>query len=124
MFCRKCGAKNDDNATFCSSCGAKLYEANQQTANPDLATLVEKKNSLIAVILNFFFPGIGYWYWGYKKVLGIHPALVFIGWIVVTSFCSYLLYGLGLVFLALSLFVAYDLYVKTEGKPGWIEASK
>ena len=24
MFCGKCGAKNDDNAEFCTSCGAKL----------------------------------------------------------------------------------------------------
>jgi len=124
VFCRKCGAKNEDNATFCSSCGEKLHEENKQTANPDLATLIGQKNRTIAVILNFLFPGIGYWYWGYKKVLGIHPALVFIGWIIITSFSSYLVYGLGLAFLALDLFLAYDLYVKTEGKPGWIEASK
>ncbi len=85
---------------------------------------VGQRSAILAVLLNFFFPGTGYWYWGYKKVLGIHPVLLFIGWIVVTYFANYLVFGLGLLFLALDLFLTYDLYVKTEGKPGWLEASK
>ena len=85
---------------------------------------MKQRNAILAVLLNFFFPGIGYWYWGYKKVLGIHPVLLFIGWIIVTYFANYLVFGLGLLFLALDLFLTYDLYVKTEGKPGWLGASK
>jgi len=124
VFCPKCGAKNDDNASFCSSCGEKLREGSKQTDHPDVVLRIGQRNVVLAVLLNFFFPGIGYWYWGYKKVLGIHPVLLFIGWIIVTYFANYLVFGLGLPFLALDLFLTYDLYVKTEGKPGWLEASK
>lgn len=32
MFCPKCGAANDDNQTFCASCGAQLTEGNAAPA--------------------------------------------------------------------------------------------
>jgi uncharacterized membrane protein len=35
MFCSKCGAKNEDNATFCAVCGAQLSSTpNQGTGAP------------------------------------------------------------------------------------------
>ena len=34
MFCTKCGAKNDDRATFCTNCGAPLRKAETSTPQP------------------------------------------------------------------------------------------
>jgi len=42
MFCQKCGAKNDDDATFCNSCGTPLHQLPQK-----------KKHGL------FFWVGVG-----------------------------------------------------------------
>lgn len=33
MFCKKCGAKNDDDAVFCVSCGAKIGESQAEAIN-------------------------------------------------------------------------------------------
>ena len=33
MFCKKCGAKNDDDAVFCVSCGAKIGESQADVNN-------------------------------------------------------------------------------------------
>lgn len=33
MFCKKCGAKNDDDAVFCVSCGAKIGESQAEVNN-------------------------------------------------------------------------------------------
>ena len=73
--------------------------------------------------MNFFFPGIGYWYWGYQKVATIPPLLLFI--IVVAAefvIWNFIFYA-GILLLGISAFFAYDLYVKTTGQRGWIEAS-
>lgn len=34
MYCSKCGVKQADSATFCSSCGAKVGISEQQIAKP------------------------------------------------------------------------------------------
>ena len=127
MFCPKCGAKNEDNATFCVSCGNQL----SKSAQPSLAQPLNvpspsgEKNAVIAAILNFFFPGIGYWYWGYRKVVTVPPVLLFIIVIVVEVLIwTFAWYFAGIIQFAISAFFAYDLYVKTTGQRGWIEASK
>jgi hypothetical protein len=127
MFCPKCGAKNDENARFCIGCGNMLSAATPSTQPPAQPFSVPpqpgQKNPTIATILNFFLPGIGYWYWGYRKVATIPPVLLFIVVIVVESVIwSYLLYA-GIISLAIDAFFAYDLYVKTTGQKGWVEAS-
>ncbi|MCI5602914.1 MAG: zinc-ribbon domain-containing protein, partial [Clostridiales bacterium] len=33
MFCKKCGAKNDDDAVFCVSCGTKIGESQAEVNN-------------------------------------------------------------------------------------------
>lgn len=35
MFCSKCGNKNDDNSSFCGSCGAPLFNSSQN-GSPDI----------------------------------------------------------------------------------------
>ena len=78
---------------------------------------------MIAAILNFFFPGIGYWYWGFRKVVTVHPLLLFIG-VVVAEFLIWIFVSYaGIISFAINVFFAYDLYVKTTGQRGWIEAS-
>jgi hypothetical protein len=120
MFCSSCGAKNEDNATFCVNCGVSLG-ASAPTAH---TTAPGQKNAILATILNFLFPGIGYWYWGYRKVATISPVLLFIAVAVVEYIIwNYLPYS-TLISLLISAFFAYDLYVKTTGQRGWIEATK
>jgi len=82
------------------------------------------ENGVLGAILNFLLPGLGYWYLGYRKVFGIHPVLFLIViWIVegVTVFWISPLYALAFF---ISLFLAYDAYLKAIGKPGWVRAEK
>jgi len=83
-----------------------------------------QKNAVIAAILNFFFPGIGYWYWGYRKVASVPPLLLFLVVIIVEFLIGYFMSFASIICLAISAFFAYDLHVKTTGQRGWIEASK
>jgi hypothetical protein len=125
MFCPKCGFKNEDSATFCVSCGNQLSKTAQPSPSQPLTVPSPpgQKNPIIAAILNFFFPGIGYWYWGYQKVATVHPLLLFIG-VVVAEFLIWIFVSFaGIVSFAINVFFAYDLYVKTTGQRGWIEAS-
>lgn len=132
MFCPKCGAKNEDSAGFCVSCGnvlSKTASSAQASAQPSPAQPFDvpaprgQKNPMIAAVLNFFFPGIGYWYWGYRKVATVPPLMLFIGVIIVEFLISYFMVFAGIIILAINVFLAYDLYVKTTGQRGWIEAS-
>jgi hypothetical protein len=124
MFCPKCGVRNEDSATFCVSCGNQLSGTAQPSpAQPLSVPPLGKRNPLIAAILNFFFPGIGYWYWGFRKVATVHPLLLFMG-VVVAEFLIWIFVSFaGIVSFAINVFFAYDLYVKTTGQRGWIEAS-
>lgn len=123
MFCSGCGSKNEDNATFCVNCGAKLGVSATGTSSPTPAAPTAQKNAVLATILNFLFPGLGYWYWGYQKVATIPPVLLFILVIVVEYIVwNYLIYS-GLISLLISVFFAYDLYVKTKGQHGWLDAN-
>lgn len=61
MYCPKCGAANDDNASFCSSCGAKLkFEGDYQNEqnnfnNSSYKPMPEVKNNLVWAILSTIF---------------------------------------------------------------------
>lgn len=47
MYCRNCGTKQDDNASFCNHCGAPLNQpATQEKDTPDKAPKVEPKKKL------------------------------------------------------------------------------
>jgi zinc-ribbon domain len=116
MFCPKCGASNQDNATFCSSCGNTLTVAPGGSVPP--SSPLERKSPIIAAILNFFLFGVGYLYLGYKKVLGI-PTILF----VVIVLIVYIIIGVftfGLLELVVGIFLAYDGYVKAKGRRGYL----
>ena len=124
MFCSSCGAKNEDKAGFCVNCGVALGASAPSSAPSASTTAPVQKNAILATLLNFLFPGIGYWYWGYRKVATISPVLLFVAVVVVEFIIwNYLAYS-GLIGLLISGFFAYDLYVKTTGQRGWIEATK
>jgi hypothetical protein len=118
VYCPKCGASNQDDATFCSSCGNSLTAAPVGTVTPPKP--VERKNPIIAAILNFFLFGIGYLYLGYRKVLGLSTILF-----VVIVFIVYVIIGVytfGLFELVIGIVLAYDGYVKAKGERGVLGA--
>lgn len=143
MYCPKCGDQNEEGATFCGNCGNPLPSSPsnvsavpqqtypqaqpspppQQTYPPiQPSTIQTSKNGILSAVLNFLFPGLGYWYLGYRRILGIHPVLFLIGIWIVEAVIFYLIPTLSLLCLLIALFVAYDAYVKAKGKPGWINA--
>ena len=85
---------------------------------------MDESSPVLSAILNFFFPGLGYWYLGYRKVLGIHPILFLIGIWIVEVVLFYLIPTLSILSLLISLFTAYDAYVKAKGKPGWVNTER
>ena len=79
---------------------------------------------MLAAILNFLLPGIGYWYWGYQRVLTIPPILLFVIVLVVEYVIWNLIFFAGTLVFLINVFLAYDLWVKTTGQRGWIEATR
>lgn len=60
QFCESCGAPLKEGAKFCEQCGAAVTVAPRETASPVPPPAGEqKKNPVIALILSFFFPGLG-----------------------------------------------------------------
>lgn len=124
MFCSACGSPNADGAAFCSKCGAPLAKATTapaqapETVNaPPPIQSSERKNPYVAAVLNLFF-GIGYLYLGYNKVLGV-PAILF----VIVALIVDVVVGVftaGIASLLFALLLAYDGYVKANGKKGYI----
>jgi hypothetical protein len=104
---------------------AQSSSPQQQSYPPGQPSLIQaSKSGVLGAILNFFFPGLGYWYLGYRKVLGIHPVLFLIMIWIVEAVIAFFITSLGILSLLISLFVAYDAYVKAKGKPGWVNAER
>jgi len=144
-FCMECGAQIMPGKRFCVKCRASappsMRPQPQQTVTgvttqplpsppqtypptqPPSAQPSAKSGGLGA-ILNFFFPGVGYWYLGYRKVVGLHPILFLIVIWVVEAILGFLSLFLTSISLLICIFLAYDAYVKAQGKPGWIKAER
>ncbi len=56
-FCQNCGKKIDINAEICPHCGVRVANV----------AAYQEKNSLLAAILSFLFPGLGHIYLGLNK---------------------------------------------------------
>lgn len=66
-FCDKCGSELKDNAKFCDKCGSevKFTSPTQNNSNvPNIPIQVEEKSMAIAMIISFFFTGLGICYAG------------------------------------------------------------
>ena len=124
MFCPKCGSENPDDATYCKSCGASLQtqtfgapgqmpNAGTPMSNPS------SKSPIVAAILNLFW-GIGYWYLGYKKVLGIATVLFIILMLIVYFILGF--FTAGIITLIIAVVLAIDGYQKGQGQKGFISA--
>ena len=123
MYCPKCGAQNQDDATYCSSCGSPLTPVGAPTpgAAPSQMSAQGGKNGIVAAILNLFW-GIGYLYLGYKKVIGI-PAFAF----VILMIIVYVILGIftvGIIPLIIAIVLAIDGYQKANGQKGFIGAER
>jgi hypothetical protein len=115
LYCPKCGASNQDDATFCSSCGNSLTTATLGSVPPPRS--VERKSPIIVAILNFFLFGIGYLYLGYRRVLGF-PTILFVVLVLIVYFIIGI-FTFGLLELVIGIVLAYDGYVKAKGERGY-----
>lgn len=61
MYCSHCGKQNPDTSSFCSYCGQSLTTAARPIQN---VPYTQKKLSGLAVVLSFFWPGLGQMYNG------------------------------------------------------------
>jgi len=124
MYCPRCGALNEDDATYCKNCGNYIQVANTIPQAPAQAPYYPpprpaRKNPVVAAVLNLFF-GLGYWYLGYRRVLGV-PTTVFI----VLALIVYIILSIftaGIITLLIAIVLAIDGYQKAEGQRGFIPA--
>lgn len=82
-FCGRCGAQLDDNAIFCTKCGANLGQPNQQF-NADAVKNVAAKNTVTAAVKN-----------GDKKTLAIVGGIVGAVVVLIVVFICCLIFGGG-----------------------------
>jgi len=132
VFCSSCGAPNNDGAAFCSKCGAALAQSSAppipappppppptpQFTPPTSGLPPGGRNPWIAAILNLFF-GIGYIYLGYKRVLRLPPILFVLVVLVIEIIVGFFTFGLLSLFI--SIFLAYDGFVKAKGQRGYLD---
>jgi len=122
MFCPKCGAQNADGVSFCEKCGTPLQAGAPQNpiSYPTSGTIMPNKNPkspVVAAVLNLFF-GLGYWYLGYKKVLGIPTFGFVVAMLVVYAVLGF--YTAGIISLIIAIVLAIDGYQKGHGQRGFI----
>ena len=77
------------------------------------------KSPIVAAILNLFW-GIGSWYLGYKKVLGIATVLFIILMLIVYFILGF--FTAGILELIIAVALAIDGYQKGQGQKGFISA--
>ena len=139
-YCSNCGEALKEYAVVCSNCGRPVTEPNKSEQHADRSaqekvnaepvnsknTPAKTKNAFFALILSFFFPGLGQVYNGKpKKGVGI-IALIFIGvflllilpGIVIRTWGLYTITLLVLIsplfFVAIWIWGLYDAYKDAE----------
>ncbi|PHV70764.1 hypothetical protein CS063_08325 [Sporanaerobium hydrogeniformans] len=82
MFCGKCGAELNEEAKFCSNCGAPIMVENRQEPMPNYYpnndhVTSNQKSKLVAGLLQIFLGcfGVGRFYLGYTAI-GVAQLLV------------------------------------------------
>jgi uncharacterized membrane protein YvbJ len=118
LYCPKCGALNSDDAAFCKTCGYSLKTPVSGSSPSNYPA--QRKEPIIAALLNFFLFGIGYIYLGYRRVMGI-STIVFVILVLIVYFLLGI-FTFGLLEFVVGIILAYDGYVKAKGERGILGA--
>lgn len=86
---------------------------------PPAPTTQYSKNPAIAAVLNFLFPGLGYWYVGIKKVFGLDSIIFLVIYLAASFIISWIIPFTWIIFLALDVIFAIDVYKRAQGQPGF-----
>lgn len=103
-FCPECGSQVKENVKFCEKCGAQIgasQNSGMPEANKYLLYNANKKSMAIAIIISFFFTGLGIAYAG-DTLKGV---LYFIGSIVITYVLLFFLYGIIYFIVVLAIWI-------------------
>ena len=79
---------------------------------------------VLSAVLNFLLPGLGYWYLGFQKVMGVHPIIFLVLVWIVEAVITFVIPSLEFLSLIISIFLACDAYMKATGKPGWVNVKR
>ena len=81
-FCTNCGSEIDINAVVCPNCGVSTYSG----------SISQEKSTAVAIILNFFLPGLGHIYAGLTT-----RGLTFLILYIVSAILVFLIVGIVLM---------------------------
>jgi zinc-ribbon domain len=130
-ICSNCGRENENDALYCVKCGNEFKVIPKagipKTGVPfidDFEVTPTLKKAAIAIALNFFlFWGLGYWRLGIKKIYGFSWYMLVIPQIIIGILSAFVPF-LGAIYFTANLALAYDIYEKANGRPGFIPVSK
>ncbi len=112
MFCKNCGANNEEGGRFCRSCGAPLEQPSSNSANEPIITHVYNQGSNygifqrsipLAIVLSIITCGIYSIYWMYclaedTNRVSANPNATSGGMVILFSIITCGIYGLYWIF--------------------------
>jgi len=141
MYCSRCGNQVSDGDQFCDKCGAKMGGGTEAGPAPSYVVSIRDKSAGVAVVLSFFFMGLGQIYVGKIKRgllllmadvgLGVVVSIVVIFWLTEYDAAATLLAVLVIISVLMfvlwvwNLFDAYKLanqyndHLKAHGTRPW-----
>jgi TM2 domain. len=132
LYCQKCGKETDDNAAFCSSCGASTngpggpsnnappsYGPNYGNTN----TYAPQKSTGVGILLAFLIPGAGHMYAGKITdgiVIFILAVIIGIaGWLFFFPYIIALVLWIWNIYDANKKINEYNNCIRQTGNPPW-----
>ena len=119
MYCQKCGKEIDESSTFCSACGSSQGSSNQNNqpgyGQPNYGpggynTVVQEKNTGLALILAFIIIGAGHLYIGKVK----EGITYFLAACIISVVVWIVFWPLSIIILVLWLWNIYDAYTNAK----------
>lgn len=112
MFCPHCGAENSDSATFCSKCG-RTFSTEIENNTKSVKSNSNSKSMFLAMLLSFFFTGIGIAYVGDVKKGVIYFAIGIVLSILNVSVSRIF----GIFMFIFWIYALYATYKEVKGEP-------